>query len=79
MVPAILAPIRERKVLEQLGSGAASGLASSVLLQHLDLLKTRIQQDGDSSRSVKLPIHDLLNEFSPGAGCDSNDIVERAR
>lgn len=79
MVPAILAPIRERKVLEQLGSGAASGLASSVLLQPLDLLKTRIQQDGNSSRSVELSVHVPIMKVLERASRDSDDIVERAR
>ncbi|CDZ98674.1 mitochondrial carrier [Phaffia rhodozyma] len=37
---------------DHLLSGAVSGLASSVLLQPLDLLKTRIQQQGHSSRKT---------------------------
>lgn len=41
---------RDRKALDHLSSGAASGLASSVLLQPLDLLKTRIQQQGGTSK-----------------------------
>ncbi|KAL7413019.1 mitochondrial carrier domain-containing protein [Mrakia frigida] len=44
--------VRDRKALDHLTSGAASGLASSVLLQPLDLLKTRIQQQGGTSKKV---------------------------
>jgi hypothetical protein len=50
IVPALLP--RDSKARDHLLSGAASGLASSVILQPLDLLKTRIQQQGDSSRSA---------------------------
>lgn len=40
------------KARDHLISGGASGLASSVALQPLDLLKTRIQQEGGTSKSV---------------------------
>lgn len=40
------------KARDHLISGGASGLASSVALQPLDLLKTRIQQEGGTSKSA---------------------------
>jgi solute carrier family 25 protein 38 len=47
-----MSPAKPSSASDHLISGGASGLASSVALQPLDLLKTRIQQDGGTSKSV---------------------------